>query len=225
MLIAVIAASIACLCVALLLGSRILRALGKWLMVSDPLQPASCIVVLEGYFPWRVLEAVSLYHERWAPEVWLTKRHETPEHRVFTQLGIDIKSEQEHNLYVLERLGVPAHAISILDEPCLDTADELRHVALKMLEVSGPIILVTSKTHARRVKILWKTLAGPSKQAIVRYTMDDPFLPDRWFLNPRDAERVAHEFFGILNVWMGFPIKPGSLASEELRVRLNEGRE
>ena len=102
------------------------------------------------------------------PEVWLTKRRETPERRVFAQLGIDIQAEQEYNRYVLERLAVPAHAISMVDEPCLDTADELRPVALKMLDASGPIILVTSKTHARRVKILWKALAGPSKKAIVR---------------------------------------------------------
>lgn len=209
-MIATIAVSILCLLIALFLSGLILRAFGKWLMAADPLQPASCIVVLGGYFPWRVLGAASIYHDRWAPEVWLTQRHTTEEQNAAAKLGIELKSEQDLNRLVLERLGVPTRAISLIEERCIDTAAELRIVALQM-QARGcdrPIILVTSKAHARRVKTLWKALAEPSMKAIVRYTTDDPFSPDRWFLNPRDAERVAHEFFGLLNVWTGFPIKP-----------------
>jgi len=215
MMIAIVAALMLCLALTVFLGRLILRAFGKWLLVADPLEPASCVVVLGGYFPWRVLEAASLYHQGWAPEVWLTQRQETPERQVFAKLGIDIKLELEHNQHVLKRVDVPTHAVSLIEEPCVDTAAELRNVALKMQArgITGPIILVTSKAHARRVKILWKALVGRPKAAIVRYTPDDPFVPDRWFLNPRDAQTVAHESFAILNAWTGFPIKPKTFAA------------
>jgi hypothetical protein len=47
-------------------------AIGQWLMVADPLEPAKAIVVLSGRVPFRALEAASIYREGLAPEVWLT---------------------------------------------------------------------------------------------------------------------------------------------------------
>jgi hypothetical protein len=44
-------------------------------------------------------------------------------------------------------------------------------------------------------------------EAIVRYTPDDPFQPDRWWRNTADAMAVSREWFGLLNAWSGFPVK------------------
>src|SRR5665213_2267660 len=163
-----------CLVLVALLGKPILTALGNWLVIADPLQSASCILVLGGYLPFRAMEGAAIHQAGWAPEVWLTQYPPTTEERAL-----------------------------------LDTEEEIRFAfdEMRKRQFSGPIIIVTSKTHARRVKILWKVLTGTTEGAIVRYTEEDPFRPDRWFRNTRDINAVAREFFGVLNVWAGFPIR------------------
>jgi uncharacterized SAM-binding protein YcdF (DUF218 family) len=209
MLSTIIAASVLGILLAFFLGRRVLSWFGNWLVVADPLQPAIATVVLGGYLPFRAMEAAAIYHQGWAPKVWLTKYAQNAEEAVLASLGIEITPECDFSHLVLQRLGVPEYDIAILEPPCLDTEEELRSAALRAQAEGkkGPIILVTSKSHSRRVKVLWKTLAGASHPAIIRYTERDPFVPDRWFRNSRDAYAVVHEFFGLLNVWLGFPIR------------------
>ena len=194
---------------AALLARFFLRAFGRWLVVADALQPAQSILVLGGYLPFRAMEAARFYNQRLAPEVWLTQYPPKPEELVLASMGIEWIAENAFSRRVLEHLGVPAEAISIVAPPALDTMGELRAAALTLRRRggSGRIIIVTSKSHARRVKVLWRAIAGSSFEAIVRYTEQDPFAPDRWFLNTRDLQAVAHEFFGLLNAWAGFPIR------------------
>ena len=71
----------------------------------------------------------------------------------------------------------------------------------------GRVILITSKYHTRRVKVVWRALAGNRLEAIVRFAADDPFEPRRWWRNTADALSVSREWFGLLNTWAGFPIK------------------
>jgi hypothetical protein len=65
---------------------------------------------------------------------------------------------------------------------------------------------VTSKYHARRVWVIWKTVASGKPPAVVHYTPLDPFDPSHWCGNSADALAVFREVFGILNAWGGFPI-------------------
>jgi uncharacterized SAM-binding protein YcdF (DUF218 family) len=204
-----IAVLILSLPVAVLLGRLLLRRFGRWLVVADPLEPARAILILGGNVPFRAMEAAAIYHQGWAPEVWLTQYPPTPEEKVMASMGIDVPAENTYNRRVLEYLGVPSEAIFVI-EPGLDTATEVRNAAARMRGVPGKetVILVTSKSHARRVKVLWRALVGSQPpRAIVRYTADDPFVPERWFLNTRDVGLVAHEFFGLLNAWAGLPVK------------------
>jgi uncharacterized SAM-binding protein YcdF (DUF218 family) len=193
---------------AALLARLLLTNFGRWLVVADPLEAARSILVLGGEVPYRAMEAAALYRQGWAPEVWLTRYPPKPEVLTLESLGIDVPAEHHFTRRVLEHLGVPREAILEI-EPGLDTAGEVRNASARLKTNPGrnTIILVTSKTHARRVKVLWRALADPSHRAIVRYTRDDPFVPERWFLNIRDAGLVAHEFFGLLNAWAGLPLK------------------
>ena len=109
---------------------------------------------------------------------------------------------------VLERLGVPFSAIRILPGSNPETAVEVRTVAEGLHELGGDrVILVTSSYHSRRVKALWRKLVGSHPEAIVRYTRDEPFEPHRWWRDAADAMAVAREWFGLLNAWLGFPLK------------------
>ena len=194
--------------VALGTGLFTLRTAGSWLVVQDPLQPARAVVVLAGHLPFRAMEAASIFKRGGVDEVWLTKGAVYGEDLAIEKLGIDQPPEYVYSEKVLERLGVPDNAIRVLQDATIDTAEEVRVVAAELKAVGGQsVIIVTSKSHTRRVKVIWRTLVGRHPQAIIRYTPNDPFEPTRWWQNTQDAMAVSREWFGILNVLAGFPVK------------------
>jgi uncharacterized SAM-binding protein YcdF (DUF218 family) len=184
-----------------------LASLGHWLLVDDPLEPATAAVVFGGHVPFRAMEAAAIFQKGLVHEVWLTQGAIHLEDDAMAKLGIHEVPEHEYSRQVLERLGVPPASIRILDEPVDNTAEEVTVIAQEMRRVGGKrIILLTSKNHTRRVRVTWQKLVGDAPQAIVRYTPDDPYNPDRWWHNSRQALSVAREAFGLLNAWAGFPL-------------------
>ena len=185
-----------------------LRAAGRLLMVEDPLQPAQSIVALGGQMPVRSIEAAAIYRQGWAREVWLTEGGVFAEDVAIQKLGIDRTPEFVYSRRVLERLGVPPPAIRVLPGNNQNTADEVRTIDRELKASGGRrVIIITSKYHTRRVRALWHVLARRDAQAIVRYSPDDPFDAAHWWRNSADADRVTHEWFGLLNAWAGFPLK------------------
>jgi uncharacterized SAM-binding protein YcdF (DUF218 family) len=186
-----------------------LSRLGSWLVVADPLEPARAIVVLSGRVPFRAMEAASIYRQKWAPEVWLTKEVRTAEDVALENLGVHVVPKDAYNRGVLERLGVPVTAVRTLEDGVWNTVDETRLIA-RELRANGAdrVILVTSKTHSRRVRATWSEIIGASPRAIVRYAAEEPYNPEHWWRNTRDALEVSREAFGLLNVWTGFPVQP-----------------
>jgi uncharacterized SAM-binding protein YcdF (DUF218 family) len=189
-------------------GPRALEAPGTWLVVQDPLQRARAAVVFGGAVPFRAMEAAALYQQGWAREVWLSPGRISDEDTALARLGIKSTSDADYNRQVLQRLKVPANAIRVIDGPVTNTADEVRLIA-RALEAAGAdrAILVTSKYHTRRVRMLWRTLIGTRPEALVRAAAEDPFEPDRWWRISDDAMAVSREWFGLLNARMGFPVK------------------
>ena len=183
--------------------------LGHWLVVADHLERAQAIVVLSGRVPFRAMEAASIYQAGWALEVWLTKEARTPEELALDRLGIPVVRGDAYNREVLERLGVPARAIRLLDDGVWNTVDEVRLVARELGATGADrVILVTSKPHSRRVRATWSALVGPSPHAVVRYAREEPFDNGQWWRHTRDALEVSREVFGLMNVWAGFPVQP-----------------
>jgi uncharacterized SAM-binding protein YcdF (DUF218 family) len=224
-----------CVAVVLALAPFALRTMGAWLVVQDALQPARSIVVLGGKVPFRAMEAAAIYRQGWAPEVWLTEGGVFEEDLTLAKLGIEHPPEYAYSRRVLEHFDVPHDVIRVLSGPNQNTADEVRTIAravdlnrgsapdpgsvargdpsapLRSLAAKGGnrVILITSKYHTRRVRVLSRALVGSSAEAIVRYAHDDPFDPRRWWHNTADAQMVLHEWFGLLNAWAGFPLKSG----------------
>jgi uncharacterized SAM-binding protein YcdF (DUF218 family) len=183
--------------------------LGRWLVVEDPLEKGQAIVVLSGRMPLRAMEAAKLYREGYAPKVWLT--HSTEPGATLEAMGISYVGEDAYNLRVLMHEGVPANNIRVLDPAIINTADELAAVSTVLAEEQGGrVIIVTSKVHTRRVRILWNRLAAGRGRAIVRAASDDPFEPRRWWRTTGDALDVVREFLGILNAWAGMPLHPAN---------------
>jgi uncharacterized SAM-binding protein YcdF (DUF218 family) len=183
--------------------------LGKWLMVADQLEPARAIVVLSGRVPFRAMEAASIYRGGWAREVWLTREARTAEDLALDRLGVPVVRGEAYNREVLERQGVPTRAIRLLADGVWNTADEVRLVARELAAGGADgVILVTSKTHSRRVRATWSAVVGSSPRATVRYASEEPFDDGQWWRHTRDALEVSREVFGLMNVWAGFPVQP-----------------
>jgi uncharacterized SAM-binding protein YcdF (DUF218 family) len=186
-----------------------LLGVGRWLVVEDPLEKAQAIVVLSGGMPLRALEAARLYREGYAPKIWLT--HSTEPGATLEAMQIPYVGEDSYDLRVLMHQGVPGDAIRKLEPPILNTADELAAVSAALEQENGrTVIIVTTKVHTRRVRILWHRLAAYRGKAIVRAASDDPFEAKRWWRSSRDALAVVRELLGILNAWAGMPLRPAN---------------
>ena len=186
-----------------------LTGIGHWLLVDDPLESAKAVVVFGGGVPFRPMEGADIFHKGLATEVWLTQSALHAEDNEMIKLGIPIIREHEYRRQVLERMGVPSSSIRVIDGRVDNTAQEVTVVAQEMRRVSGKrVILITSKYHTRRVRVIWMKLVGDAPEAIVRYTPYDPYDPDRWWRNSSDGLTVTREVFGLLNAWAGFPLKP-----------------
>src|SRR5262249_52794648 len=166
------------------------------------------ILVLSGYAPFRAMEAADLYRQGWAPTVLLTQGLRNEEGTAFQKLGIDYREEYEYNRDVLLRLDVPSAAIVLLDQPIVNTWDELTIAAHWLDQHAGNrVIIVTSKTHTRRVTLMWAHVQPGTKRGIVRWTPRDPFDPQKaWWKERQFAFAVLREYLGLLNYWLGFPL-------------------
>lgn len=181
--------------------------IGRWLTVEGPLEKASAIAVLSGSMPLRAIEAAKLYREGFAPEVWLT--HSVEPGGTLKEMGIPFAGEDFYNVRILMHEGVPEAAIHVLDPPIVNTVDEIG-VLGKALDgkKDRTVIIVTTKAHTRRVRLLWSKLASGHGRAIVRAASTDPFDPKHWWRTTNDALDVVREALGLLNAWAGFPLSP-----------------
>ena len=182
-------------------------AVGRWLVVEDPLVKARAIAVLSGSMPLRAMEAAKLYREGYAPEIWLT--HSAEPGKTLEAMGIPFSGEDYYNVRVLIHEGVPPGAIHILEPPIVNTADEMNALATALShEKDHTVIVVTTKAHTRRVRLLWRRIAAGRGRAIVRAASGDPFDPRRWWRSTGDALDVVREVLGLLNAWAGLPLHP-----------------
>lgn len=199
--------------VALVLVSQLaplaLGAIGHWLIVEDDLAAVDVIFVHAGHLPFRSIEAAEIYGDGFASEVWLAPISPTPESLALLDLGIDRPPGHYWRSLVLSRMGVPRNAIRVLSAEVLNTRDEVQSVADELTRRGlSSAILVTSKQHSRRVRMLWHRVAPEGLTAIVRPSASDPFDPDAWWTNTEDGQATLHELAGITAVWLGVGLRP-----------------
>ena len=191
----------------LILGIVIFLGVGRWLVVEDPLVKARAIAVLSGAMPIRAIEAAKLYREGYAPEIWLT--HPAEPAATLGEMGISFAGEDDYNARVLVHEGVPASAIRVIEPPIVNTADEIGALAGALgNERDGSVIIVTSKVHTRRARLLWQRLGTGRGRAIVRAASADPCDPRHWWRTTSDALDVVREVLGLMNTWAGLPLHP-----------------
>ena len=181
----------------------LLRSVGGWLRVEDRLEHADAIVVLAGGTPRREATAAALWKAGWAPRVIVSRPLVRPDLQELMNLGIRQTDQQGEARMALEMYGVPPDRIISIPESSRTTEPELafvRDAARK--QGYGRVILVSSPQHTRRVKVIWSKQAGGDPAGIVVPAQED-FPLDGWWRRRRAAEKVLHEYLGLLVLGLG----------------------
>lgn len=171
---------------ALSLGA--LGGLGWWVDFSDEPFAADAIVVLAGGYA-RPFAAAELFKKGHAPVLWLSRPKPEPVDDLVRAAGVRMPREEEYNREILVRSGVPADKIRFYGNEVMSTADEARSFAAAYPFEGKRILVVTSRFHARRSRLVFRTrLAG----AEVRVVASEP-LPRRWWKDKFLAQSVVME--------------------------------
>jgi uncharacterized SAM-binding protein YcdF (DUF218 family) len=192
-----------------LLAPFALRAVGHFLVIADPLEPSDAIVVMAGEVPFRQIEAARLFQRGLAPRVVLTRERLPAWRQRLKELGLGSPGRRELAAAVLERLNVSRGAIILLDDPAINTVEELasiRHFAVA--QHFQRIIIVSSPDHMRRIRVIWSRTAGSLVEARLHPAPEeDGFDPNHWWTSKVGAEYLFHEYFGILEFLLGSPLR------------------
>ncbi len=188
-------------------AATVFFTVGEWLVVQDPIAHADTIVVLSGGLPMRAIEAARIYKAGYANQVWISPPISPMEE--LKAMKIPYLGEDFYNEKVLIVMGVPPDSIRILERPDANTEEEVRQISenLRSNDLHSAIV-VTSKSHTRRVRTIWRKLVGYDPRMMVRYASDDPYDGAHWWRRTRDALDVMRETLGLLNAWAGFPLRP-----------------
>jgi len=188
----------------LLVSVFLLRGLGSWLVVQDPLAKADAIFVLGGTRFERPLEAVELYKAGWAPRIALMRQVSDYGEVHLMQQGIPYPREVDAQVDVMVRLGVPQSAITIFNEAnsTAEEADTLYEAATANHWSS--VIIVTSKQHTRRARLVMKRRTAPIGLTVVtRYSRYDQSDTDRWWTNRSTLRFTLFETQRLFGYWIG----------------------
>lgn len=180
---------------------------GRWLVVQDPLVHADALVVLSGGLPERAVEAARLFQAGYADQIWISAP--TSPEQALKAMNISFLGEDFYNEKVLLAQGVSADSIRVMARPNANTEEEVRQIAENLHSMDyHSAMIVTSKAHTRRVRLIWRRLVGSEPRLIVRYASDDSYDGAHWWRHTRDALDVVRETLGICNAWAGFPLRP-----------------
>ena len=188
----------------LLVSLFLLRGLGSWLVVQDPLAKTDAIFVLGGTRFERPLEAVELYKAGWAPRIALMRQVSDYGEVHLMQQGIPYPREVDAQVDVMVRLGVPESAITIFNEAnsTAEEADTLYEAATANHWSS--VIIVTSKQHTRRARLVMTRRTAPIGLTVVtRYSRYDQADTDRWWTNRSVLRFTLFETQRLFGYWIG----------------------
>ena len=169
-----------------------LSALGRALIVDDPLEKADAILVLAGDTRRgdRVSHAVRLFHDGYAPVLVLSG---TP--MGWQTHAVDVGRRQAIHL------GVPETQILAMPQDTDSTKEEAA-VIVPLLQAKGfrTVILVSSSWHTARAKHTFERKAGAQGPRFLASPVQDGlFEPDGWWTRRRDAKTFFYE--AIRTVW------------------------
>jgi uncharacterized SAM-binding protein YcdF (DUF218 family) len=177
------------------LHAPMLRAAGRFLIVSETPEPSDAIVVLGGDVATRALEAVRLYKAGIAPRLLLTTEWTPPAVAQVRRDGIDLNESWENQQKVLVGYGVPPGRILRVEHPVGDTFEELEQVRdFALRQGWRSVTIVTSNYHTRRTRQTARALFGQRIAVRVVASGVDYFDPESWWTSPAGVRTFVVEF-------------------------------
>ncbi|MEK7857541.1 MAG: YdcF family protein [Elusimicrobiota bacterium] len=184
-------ACVGLLAAGLILGGWVFVSLGRWFQHSDEPAPADLIVVLCGD-PTRSLKAAELYRAGLAPEVWVGRPVREPWLARLERIGFVLPPEEEMHKQALVKHGVPENRIHFYGTKNLSTTQEASELAAALGARRGlKIMLVSSRTHCRRAKMIFSRHLKGSRVSAVAANEDPPKA--RWWKDKFLAQEVVME--------------------------------
>ena len=182
-----------------------LPRLGRFLVAEDPLTKADVIFVLSGARFERMLEAVDLYKEGWAPKIILSVGVYDWGEVELRRMGIPYPHEADIQVDVMGRLGVPPQDIIVLDHEQDSTHEEAATLVGQMqLHHWSTVIVCTSMQHTRRARMeMNRLLAGQGVKVVMRGSRHDRSNVDRWWANRSTARFTLFETQRLVAYWLG----------------------
>lgn len=189
---------------ALTAPQRILGAIGRFVVSTDAPQPSDAIIVLSGSLPDRILEAVDLYHDGFAPRILLVQERSRPGLAELERRGVRLPHAHDLNLEVATQLGVPRAALILLEGPANSTLSEADAIVAHMRrERLRSALIVTSKIHSYRAGVIYRWLVGAEIDIRSTPSRHDPFDPERWWHSRGYTRRLVFEYQKLIVFWLG----------------------
>ena len=193
-----------------------LVAIGHFLISDDSVDKADAIVVLLTVEPERILEAVDLYRSGYAPRLVMAQSDGPENYQIFQSLGVPFLRAHEQYTEVSKKLGVQEKAIEVIPVEVDSTYQEAQVVRDYCLSKGWQsIIVVTSITHTKRSRIIFKHLMKEKVKIMMRKSSYDTFDPSRWWKERRMIREVLLEYqkiihFYLVEVWKKDIVLPAS---------------
>ena len=173
----------------------VLRGLASFLVVSEEPRAAQVILVLSGESPARMLGAWDLFQKRHSPFILLTRGPRYRAEEELSKRGIAYTNTAEIDRQLLVRLGVPESDVVVLPDSVSSTLEEA--IAVKSYfkgKPLGTILLVTSRYHSRRARMLFNRVFEGQVEIVSVPTPYDEFEINDWWGNRLNAKQVFSEY-------------------------------
>ncbi|HBQ26303.1 MAG TPA: hypothetical protein DD791_07915 [Syntrophomonas sp.] len=193
--------------VLLVLLAVLFRYAGGGIVAGDSPEKADLIIVLMGSGPDRILGAVDLYEQGYAPCIMMVENWQ-PGYELLESRGVSLPRDAELAAMVGVQLEVAEEAFVILPGDARSTQDEALIVTQYLKEQQlkvDKVLLVSSKYHSRRsAKIFRWALRGLERDVKVLScpTPYDDFNAAAWWNSREDAKRVVMEYAKLVNFYL-----------------------
>jgi uncharacterized SAM-binding protein YcdF (DUF218 family) len=167
---------------------------GRFLDHQDPLMKGDLIYVLAGARAERVMEAVDLYKEGWAPRMVLSPGITELAEIDLKKRGVIYPREGDLARNTAVALGVPADAVSVIPDAVDNTAQEAAALQRMFPGQLRRIIVVTSPYHTRRTGFAFRReFKNTPVEIVVRGSRYSASNPPQWWRRRGDIRYVMTE--------------------------------
>lgn len=172
---------------------------GRYLVVEDNLEKADAIFVFGGSIPNRIIEAAEIYKNGFSPLIIISKYPKPEGYKYLSDKGILLPEGHDITKSIAVRMGIPEENLLVTEYRNTSTFEELvRLIEFCRENKFEKVILVSTKSHTRRISKIFSDLSGGHVKEIVRYTRFDSYNPDDWWRDRNSLRQTVFEYQKLL---------------------------